>query len=51
MAVPRNLVNLKAVGKGYGSRSVLRDLTLGIAAGERIGIAGRNGDGKSISCA
>jgi ATP-binding cassette subfamily F protein uup len=47
MAVPRNLVNLKAVGKGYGSRSVLRDVTLGIAAGERIGVVGRNGDGKS----
>jgi len=47
LAVPRNLVNLKSVGKGYGSRSVLKDLTLGIAAGERIGIVGRNGDGKS----
>ena len=47
MAVPRNLVNLKAVAKGYGSRRVLHDVTLGIAAGERIGIVGRNGDGKS----
>ena len=47
MAVHRNLVNLKAVGKGYGSRSVLQDVTLGIAAGDRIGIVGRNGDGKS----
>src|SRR3954447_23334252 len=43
----RNLVNLKGVGKGYGSRSVLHDVTLGIAAGERIGVVGRNGDGKS----
>ncbi|MEA2195196.1 MAG: transport system ATP-binding/permease protein [Solirubrobacteraceae bacterium] len=46
-APPRNLVNLKSVAKGYGSRSVLHDITLGIAAGERIGIVGRNGDGKS----
>src|ERR687894_502315 len=46
-AAPRNLVNLKSVGKGYGSRSVLHDITLGINAGERIGIVGRNGDGKS----
>ncbi len=46
-AVARNLVNLKSVDKGYGSRSVLRDVTLGIAAGERIGVVGRNGDGKS----
>jgi ATP-binding cassette subfamily F protein uup len=47
MAAHRNLLNLKAVSKGYGSRSVLHDVTLGVAAGERIGIVGRNGDGKS----
>src|SRR4051812_22214376 len=46
-AVPRNLVNLNAVDKGYGSRSVLRDLTLGVSAGDRIGVVGANGDGKS----
>ncbi len=46
-AAPRNLVNLKSVAKGYGSRSVLHDVTLGIAEGDRIGIVGRNGDGKS----
>jgi ATP-binding cassette subfamily F protein uup len=44
---PRNLLNLKSVAKGYGSRSVLHDITLGVNAGERIGIVGRNGDGKS----
>jgi ATP-binding cassette subfamily F protein uup len=44
---PRNLVNLKSVGKGYGSRTVLEDVTLGVQAGDRIGIVGRNGDGKS----
>ncbi len=43
----RNLVNLKDVDKGYGSRSVLNDITLGVAAGDRIGVVGRNGDGKS----
>ncbi|MEA2192516.1 MAG: transport system ATP-binding/permease protein, partial [Solirubrobacteraceae bacterium] len=47
MAAPRNLVNLKDVDKGYGSRSVLRDVTLGVAAGDRIGVVGANGDGKS----
>jgi ATP-binding cassette subfamily F protein uup len=46
-AAARNLVNLKSVDKGYGSRSVLRDVTLGVNAGDRIGIVGRNGDGKS----
>jgi ATP-binding cassette subfamily F protein uup len=45
--IARNLVNLKDVDKGYGSRSVLRGLTLGIAEGDRIGVVGRNGDGKS----
>ena len=47
MATHRNLINLKDVTHGYGSRTVLADLTLGVAAGERIGIVGRNGDGKS----
>ncbi|MCW3040664.1 MAG: family ATP-binding cassette protein, partial [Solirubrobacterales bacterium] len=44
---PRSLVNLNAVSKSYGARRVLDDITLGIAAGDRIGIVGRNGDGKS----
>src|SRR4051812_522145 len=47
MAPARNLVNLKDVDKGFGSRSVLRGITLGVSAGERIGVVGRNGDGKS----
>ncbi len=47
MAAARNLVNLKDVDKGYGSRSVLREITLGVAAGDRIGVVGVNGDGKS----
>src|SRR4051812_7140142 len=42
-----NLVNFKDVDKGYGSRSVLHQVTLGIADGDRIGVVGRNGDGKS----
>jgi ABC transport system ATP-binding/permease protein len=43
----RNLLNLKQVDKGYGSRSVLREITLGVSAGERIGVVGQNGGGKS----
>ena len=46
-AAVRNLVNLNAVAKGYGSRPVLRDITLGVSAGDRIGVVGANGDGKS----
>jgi ABC transport system ATP-binding/permease protein len=44
---PRNLLNLKQVEKGYGSRMVLREITLGVSAGERIGVVGENGGGKS----
>jgi ATP-binding cassette subfamily F protein uup len=47
MSPPRNLVNLNAVGKEYSTRTVLREVTLGITAGERIGVVGRNGEGKS----
>ncbi len=47
MPPARNLINLKDVEKGYGSRSILHEITLGISAGERIGVVGRNGDGKS----
>ena len=44
---PRNLVNLHSVSKGYGSRAVLHDVTLGISEGERVGVVGENGAGKS----
>ena len=47
MAEPRNLVNLKDVEKGYGARSVLGGVTLGVGAGARIGVVGENGGGKS----
>ncbi len=47
MAPARNILNLKEVGKGYGSRTVLGSVTLGVAEGERIGIVGPNGGGKS----
>jgi ATP-binding cassette subfamily F protein uup len=47
MAVARNLVNLNAVEKGYASRSVLREITLGVSVGDRVGVVGRNGGGKS----
>ncbi len=43
----RNLVNLDGVGRTYASRTILEDISLGVAAGDRIGVVGRNGDGKS----
>ncbi|MDT4920040.1 MAG: transport system ATP-binding/permease protein [Pseudonocardiales bacterium] len=42
-----NLVNLEGVGKAYGTTVVLDDVSLGVAAGERIGVVGRNGGGKT----
>ncbi len=42
-----NLVNLERVSKSYGVRPLLTEVSLGIGAGERIGIVGRNGDGKT----
>jgi ABC transport system ATP-binding/permease protein len=42
-----NLVNLENVSKSYGTTTVLTSVSLGIGTGERIGVVGRNGDGKS----
>jgi ATP-binding cassette subfamily F protein uup len=47
MANLTNLVNLEAVSKAYGTTVVLDRVSLGVAGGERIGVVGRNGDGKS----
>ncbi len=42
-----NLVNAEAVGKAYGTRALLEGLSLGVSEGDRIGVVGRNGDGKT----
>ncbi len=42
-----NLLNLERVSKAYGVRPLLADVSLGVAEGERIGVVGRNGDGKT----
>jgi ATP-binding cassette subfamily F protein uup len=42
-----NLVNLEKVSKSFGVRILLDEVSLGVGAGERIGVVGRNGDGKT----
>ena len=42
-----NLVNLEAVVVAYGTSVVLDNVSLGVAAGERIGVVGANGSGKT----
>ena len=42
-----NLINLERVEKAYGIESLLGGVSLGIAAGDRIGVVGRNGSGKT----
>ncbi|NUT42727.1 MAG: ABC-F family ATP-binding cassette domain-containing protein [Thermoactinospora sp.] len=42
-----NLVNLESVSQAFGPKPLLSDVSLGIEAGDRIGVVGRNGDGKS----
>ena len=42
-----NLVNAERISKTYGTRIVLDDVSVGLSAGDVIGVVGRNGDGKS----
>ena len=47
MPTPRNLVNLEAVTKAWGTKTLLDAVTLGVNAGDRVGVVGRNGGGKT----
>ena len=42
-----NLVNLEAAAKAFGPLALLDDVSLGVSAGDRIGVVGRNGAGKT----
>ena len=44
---PHPLLRLEKVNVGYGDPVILRDITLGLEAGARLGVMGRNGAGKS----
>jgi ABC transport system ATP-binding/permease protein len=42
-----NLINAERVSKAYGVRPLLTGVGLGVQDGDRVGIVGRNGDGKT----
>ncbi|RAV31634.1 ABC-F family ATP-binding cassette domain-containing protein [Corynebacterium heidelbergense] len=42
-----NLINLENVHKSYGLKTLLDGVSLGISTGERVGVVGLNGGGKS----
>jgi ABC transport system ATP-binding/permease protein len=42
-----NLISLERAAKGYAHRTLLDGVSLGVSAGDRIGVVGRNGTGKS----
>ena len=42
-----NLVSVERASLALGTTLVLDDVSLGVSAGERIGVVGRNGGGKS----
>ncbi len=42
-----NLINLERVSKSFGVRPLLTAVSLGLQRGDRVGIVGRNGDGKT----
>lgn len=41
------VIDVKHASKSYGDRTIIRDLTLRVTRGDRIGIVGRNGAGKT----
>ncbi|HJT91800.1 MAG TPA: ATP-binding cassette domain-containing protein, partial [Mycobacterium sp.] len=42
-----NLINVERATVGYGTRTLLDAVSLGIDEGDAIGVVGRNGDGKT----
>ncbi|MBX6167716.1 MAG: ABC-F family ATP-binding cassette domain-containing protein [Thermobispora bispora] len=42
-----NLVNLESVSHAFGPKQLLTDVSLGLEQGDRIGVVGRNGGGKT----
>ena len=47
-----NLINLENVDKSFGLKTLLHKVSLGVQSGDRIGVVGINGGGKTtlIEC-
>ncbi|TSB04128.1 ABC-F family ATP-binding cassette domain-containing protein [Sphingorhabdus contaminans] len=43
----KTVINAEGVGKSFGERTIIKDFTLRIQRGDRIGIVGANGTGKT----
>ena len=42
-----NIVNIEHIGKIYGDKTIFEDASFGIQEGDKIGIVGINGTGKT----
>ncbi|MFP5283441.1 MAG: ATP-binding cassette domain-containing protein, partial [Actinomycetes bacterium] len=42
-----NLINVERVSQTFGTRVLLDGVSVGLGAGDAVGVVGRNGDGKS----
>ena len=42
-----NIVNAESITHGFGTRTLLDGVSLGLGAGDVVGVVGRNGDGKT----
>ena len=47
----KTVISAEGIGKSFGDRTIIKDFTLRIQRGDRIGIVGANGTGKTTTCA
>ncbi|MEI7604244.1 MAG: ATP-binding cassette domain-containing protein [bacterium] len=40
-------IKLQNISKNFGNKNIIQNLSLNLTSGDRIGVVGRNGEGKS----